>query len=287
MTTIQRANAAGSGSDRALLTRPIPSTGEALPAIGLGTWQTFDVAPSARPGLEAVLGAFVELGGTLVDSSPMYGRSEEVVGDLAAELGLQPKLFLATKVWTSGKAAGVRQMEDSMRKLKATRIDLMQVHNLVDVDTHLDTLAAWKREGRVRYVGVTHYTAGHHDAVARIIAARPVDFVQINYSVGEREAESRLLPLARERGVAVLANRPFAGGDVFRRLRSRPLPGWAAEIDCTSWAQVLLKFVVSHPAITCAIPATSQAAHLRDNMQAARGRLPDAALRTHIAAEAV
>ncbi len=285
--TIQRANAAGSGPDSALLTRPIPSTGEALPAIGLGTWQTFDVAPSARAGLEGVLGAFVELGGSVVDSSPMYGRSEEVVGDLAAKLGVQSTLFLATKVWTSGKTAGIRQMEDSMRKLRATRIDLMQVHNLVDVDTHLDTLAEWKREGRVRYVGVTHYTAGHHDAVARIIAARPVDFVQINYSVGEREAESRLLPLAQERGVAVLANRPFAGGDLFRRLRSRPLPAWAAEIDCTSWAQVLLKFVISHTAITCAIPATSQVTHLRDNMQAAHGRLPDAALRARIAAEAV
>ena len=285
--TIQRANAAGSGPDSALLTRPIPSTGEALPAIGLGTWQTFDVAPSARAGLEGVLGAFVELGGSVVDSSPMYGRSEEVVGDLAAKLGVQSRLFLATKVWTSGKTAGIRQMEDSMRKLRATRIDLMQVHNLVDVDTHLDTLAEWKREGRVRYVGVTHYTAGHHDAVARIIAARPVDFVQINYSVGEREAESRLLPLAQERGVAVLANRPFAGGDLFRRLRSRPLPAWAAEIDCTSWAQVLLKFVISHTAITCAIPATSQVTHLRDNMQAAHGRLPDAALRARIAAEAV
>ena len=285
--TIQRANAAGSGPDSALLTRPIPSTGETLPAIGLGTWQTFDVAPSARAGLEGILGAFVELGGSVVDSSPMYGRSEEVVGDLAAKLGVQSRLFLATKVWTSGKTAGIRQMEDSMRKLRATRIDLMQVHNLVDVDTHLDTLAEWKREGRVRYVGVTHYTAGHHDAVARIIAARPVDFVQINYSVGEREAESRLLPLARERGVAVLANRPFAGGDLFRRLRSRPLPAWAAEIDCTSWAQVLLKFVISHTAITCAIPATSQVTHLRDNMQAAHGRLPDAALRARIAAEAV
>jgi len=285
--TIQRANAAGSGSDRALLTRPIPSTGEALPAIGLGTWQTFDVAPSARAGLEGVLGAFVELGGSVVDSSPMYGRSEEVVGDLAAKLGVQSTLFLATKVWTSGKTAGIRQMEDSMRKLRTSRIDLMQVHNLVDIDAHLDTLAEWKREGRVRYVGVTHYTAGHHDAVARIIAARPVDFVQINYSVGEREAESRLLPLAQERGVAVLANRPFAGGDLFRRLRSRPLPAWAAEIDCTSWAQVLLKFVISHTAITCAIPATSQVTHLRDNMQAAHGRLPDAALRARIVAEAV
>jgi diketogulonate reductase-like aldo/keto reductase len=285
--TIQRANAARSSPDSALLTRPIPSTGEALPAIGLGTWQTFDVAPSARAGLEGVLGAFVELGGSVVDSSPMYGRSEEVVGDLAAKLGVQSRVFLATKVWTSGKTAGIRQMEDSMRKLRATRIDLMQVHNLVDVDTHLDTLAEWKREGRVRYVGVTHYTAGHHDAVARIIAARPVDFVQINYSVGEREAESRLLPLARERGVAVFANRPFAGGDLFRRLRSRPLPAWAAEIDCTSWAQFLLKFVISHTAITCAIPATSQVTHLRDNMQAAYGRLPDAALRARIAAEAV
>jgi diketogulonate reductase-like aldo/keto reductase len=285
--TTQRAHAAGSGTGAPLLTRPIPSTGEALPAVGLGTWQTFDVAPSARAGLEGVLGAFVELGGSVVDSSPMYGRSEEVVGDLAAKLGVQSTLFLATKVWTSGKTAGIRQMEDSMRKLRATRIDLMQVHNLVDVDTHLDTLAEWKREGRVRYVGVTHYTAGHHDAVARIIAARPVDFVQINYSVGEREAESRLLPLAQERGVAVLANRPFAGGDLFRRLRSRPLPAWAAEIDGTSWAQVLLKFVISHTAITCAIPATSQATHLRDNMQAAHGRLPDAALRARIAAEAV
>jgi diketogulonate reductase-like aldo/keto reductase len=284
--TIQRANAAA-GPDSALLTRSIPSTGETLPAIGLGTWQTFDVAPSARAGLEGILGAFVELGGSVVDSSPMYGRSEEVVGDLAAKLGVQSTLFLATKVWTSGKTAGIRQMEDSMRKLRATGIDLMQVHNLVDVDTHLDTLAEWKREGRVRYVGVTHYTAGHHDAVARIIAARPVDFVQINYSVGEREAESRLLPLAQERGVAVLANRPFAGGDLFRRLRSRPLPAWAAEIDCTSWAQVLLKFVISHTAITCAIPATSQVTHLRDNMQAAHGRLPDAALRARIVAEAV
>jgi diketogulonate reductase-like aldo/keto reductase len=217
----------------------------------------------------------------------MYGRSEQVVGDVAAKLGVQSRLFLATKVWTTGKTAGIRQMEDSMRKLRAARIDLMQVHNLVDVDTHLATLAEWKRAGRVRYVGITHYTAGGHDAVARLIAARPLDFVQINYSVGEREAERRLLPLAQERGTAVLANRPFAGGDLFARLRRRPLPAWAAEIDCDSWAQVLLKFVISHPAVTCAIPATSRAAHLRDNMKAAHGRLPDAALRARIAAEAV
>ncbi len=282
------AGAAGPGPGSAILTRRIPSTGETIPVVGLGTWQTFDVAPgpAALAPLEEVLGAFAELGGRLVDSSPMYGRSEEVVGDLADRLGLQSKLFLATKVWTSGAAAGIRQMEESMRKLRAGRIDLMQVHNLVDVDAHLATLAGWKREGRVRYVGVTHYTADSHEAVGRLIASKPVDFVQINYSVGERDAERRLLPIARERGVAVIATRPFAGGDLVRRLRAKPLPAWAAEIDCDSWAQVLLKFVVSHPAITCAIPATSRPDHLRDNMKAAHGRLPDETLRARIAAEA-
>lgn len=280
---------AGAAAGSAILTRPIPATGEAIPVVGLGTWQTFDVGAGAteRAAVEAVLGAFVELGGTLVDSSPMYGRAEAVVGDAAAKLGVPAKLFLATKVWTTEKAAGIRQMEESFRRLRVARVDLMQVHNLVDADTHLATLAAWKREGRVRYVGVTHYTAGSHDAVARLIAARPVDFVQINYSVGEREAERRVLPLAAERGAAVIANRPFAGGDLFARLRRKPLPAWAAAIDCDSWAQVLLKWVVSHPAVTCAIPATSRVAHLRDNMKAAYGRLPDARLRDRIAAEAL
>jgi diketogulonate reductase-like aldo/keto reductase len=279
--------AAGPGS--AILTRPIPATGEPLPVVGLGTWQTFDVgaSPVDRAPLEEVLGAFVEVGGRVVDSSPMYGQSEQVVGDIAAKLGVHPKLFMATKVWTTGKTAGIRQMEDSMRKLRAPRIDLMQVHNLVDVDAHLATLEEWKRAGRVRYVGITHYTAGGHDAVARLVASRALDFVQINYSVGEREAERRLLPLAQERRTAVIANRPFAGGDLFARLRRKLLPAWAAEIDCDSWAQVLLKFVVSHPAVTCAIPATSRADHLRDNMKAAFGRLPDAALRARIAAESV
>ena len=277
------------GPEPTILTRPIPSTGEPVPVVGLGTWQTFDVgaSPAERVPLEEVLAAFVELGGRVVDSSPMYGRSEQVVGDIAAKLGVQSRLFLATKVWTTGKTTGIRQMEDSIRKLRVARIDLMQVHNLVDVDTHLATLAEWKRAGRVRYVGITHYTASGHDAVARLVASRALDFVQINYSVGEREAEQRLLPLAQERGTAVLANRPFAGGDLFARLRRRPLPAWAAEIDCDSWAQVLLKFVISHPAVTCAIPATSRAAHLRDNMKAASGRLPDATLRARIAAEAV
>lgn len=286
-TTSGAARGQGSGPATPILTRRVPASGETIPVIGLGTWQTFgvDPDPAEQAPLEEVLGTFVAMGGRVVDSSPMYGSAEEVVGDIAARLGLHSKLFVATKVWTSGKAAGIAQMEESMRKLGVETIDLMQVHNLVDTATHLDTLEDWKREGRVRYVGVTHYTAGGHDAVARVIASRPIDFVQINYSVGEREAERRLLPLALERGVAVIANRPFAGGDLFRRLRARPLPAWAAEIDCDSWAQLLLKFVVSHPAITCAIPATSKAAHLRDNMKAGHGRLPDEALRARIAAE--
>lgn len=272
-----------------MLTRPIPGTKESLPVIGLGTWQTFDVGPgeAERKPLQDVLRAFSEEGGRLIDSSPMYGRSEEVVGDLASALALRPRLFVATKVWTSGKAEGIRQMEASMRKLRVETLDLMQVHNLVDVETHLDTLREWKEAGRVRYVGVTHYTASAHEAVAKVVSSRPVDFIQINYSVGEREAEQRLLPLAKERGIAVIANRPFASGGLFRRLRGKPLPKWAAEIDCDSWAQVLLKFVVSHPAITCAIPATSKVSHLRDNMKAGRGRMPDEKLRARIAAEAV
>jgi diketogulonate reductase-like aldo/keto reductase len=272
-----------------LLTRKIPSSGEPLPVIGLGTWQTFDVGRSqdARAPLAEVLGAFADLGGKLVDSSPMYGNSEEVVGDLAAQLGLQEKLFIATKVWTSGRQEGITQMEDSMRKLRADPIDLMQVHNLIDVNTHLATLREWKQAGRVRCIGVTHYTARGHDAVARIVETQPLDFIQINYSVGEREAERRLLPLAKERGVAVIANRPFAGGGLLGRLRNRPLPSWAAEIGCESWAQALLKFIVSHSAMTCAVPATSRAAHMRDNMKAGYGPLPDEKLRARIAAEAV
>jgi aryl-alcohol dehydrogenase-like predicted oxidoreductase len=271
-----------------MLTRKIPSTGETLPVIGLGSWQTFDVGHSAgeRAPLEEVLKAFADLGGTLVDSSPMYGRSEAVIGDLTAKLGLRDRLFLATKVWTSGREAGIRQMEASIAKMKAGKMDLMQVHNLLDAEEHLGTLSDWKASGRIRYMGVTHYSASSHGAVAKAMDARPLDFVQINYSVGEREAEKRILPLALERGIAVIANRPFSGGDLFRRLRDRPLPGWAGEIDCSSWAQILLKFAVSHPAVTCAIPATSKVKHLRDNMGAGQGRMPDAKLRERIAREA-
>ena len=269
-----------------IASRKIPSTGELLPIIGLGTWQTFDVGTeaTARAPLEAVLREFAALGGTLIDSSPMYGRSEDVVGDLIAALGLRQQLFIATKVWTSGKAAGVAQMEESMQKLKATPLELLQVHNLLDVDTHLGTLSEWKRQKRVRYIGVTHYTSIAYAEVAKVIKAYPVDFLQINYSVAERAAEEKLLPLAQERGIAVIVNRPFAGGELMRRLRAKPVPAWAAEIDCRSWAQLLLKFVISHPAVTCAIPATSRLGHLRDNMAAGSGRLPDEKMRARIAA---
>ena len=267
-----------------MLTRPIPSSGEKLPVIGMGTWQTFDVADPAP--LEEVLKVFSELGGKLLDSSPMYGKSEQVAGDLIAKLGLRDKLFIATKVWTKGKAEGIAQMESSMKKLRAKPIDLMQVHNLVDVGTHLDTLRGWKKDGNVRYLGVTHYTASQHEAVAKLVASETLDFLQINYSLGEREAEDKLLPLAKDRGVAVIVNRPFAGGELFKKLREKPLPAWAKEIDCDSWAQIMLKFVVSHPAITCAIPATSKVTHLRDNMKAGIGTMPDEALRKRIAEEA-
>jgi diketogulonate reductase-like aldo/keto reductase len=270
-----------------MITRPIPSSGETLPVLGLGTWRSFDVGadPARRAALADVLRGLVGHGGNVVDTSPMYGRAEDVVGDLVESLSLRPRLFVATKVWTTGKAAGLRQMEASERKLRARPLDLIQVHNLVDVDHHLDTLASWKEQRRVRYVGVTHYTASAHAEVARVISARTVDFVQINYSAAEREAEARVLPVARNRAVAVIANRPFASGELLGRLRRRPLPPWAAEIDCTSWAQVLLKFVISHPAVTCVIPATADPDHLDDNMRAVDGRLPDEPLRARIAAE--
>lgn len=267
--------------------REIPSSGEKLPVIGLGTWQTFDVDDStkARAPLKEVLAAFAAMGGALVDSSPMYRRSEQVLGDLAAELDLHEHLFVATKVWTRGKQDGIDQMRASMAALRTEPIDLIQVHNLVDVDKHLDTLAEWREQGRTRYIGITHYTARAHDEVVRVASRRRVDFIQINYSVAEREAEQRLLPFAKERGIAVIANRPFASGALFQSLRDKPLPDYAAAIDCRSWAQIMLKFTISHPAVSCVIPATSKIAHLRDNMQAGYSTLPDPALRQRIAAE--
>ena len=260
-----------------MLMRAIPSSGEKLPVIGLGTWQKFDVdlTPETRKPLEDVLSLFVKLGGRVVDSSPMYGRAEEVIGQLTSALGIRDKLFLATKVWTRGKESGIKSIERSMALLRTKRIDLMQVHNLLDVQTHLTTLRQWKEQGRIRYLGVTHYNSSAFPEIEKILRTQKLDFLQINYSLMEREAEQRVLPLAQERGVAVMVNRPFGAGDLFDKVRSRPLPDWAVDFECHSWAQFFLKWIVAHPAITCAIPATGKPQHLEDNMQAGYGRLPD------------
>lgn len=264
--------------------RPIPSSGESLPVVGLGTSRTFDVGDSAqeRQPLKTVLEQFVRLGGRLVDTSPMYGNAETVVGALSTELGLQEKLFFATKVWTSGRQSGVQQMTASLRKLRTGHVDLMQVHNLVDTDTHLQTLRKWKSEGRVRYIGITHYRSDAFPALTEVMRNTEVDSVQLNYSLLEPEAEQSLLPLAAERGIAVIVNRPFARGALFHKIRGRKLPDWAAEFDCPSWAQFFLKYVLSHPAVTCVIPATSDPRHLADNMQAGYGRLPNAGQRARM-----
>jgi len=264
-----------------ILTRTVPSSGEKLPVIGLGTWRAFDVdlTSDIRRQLQEVLSMFVKLGGRVIDSSPMYGHAEEVIGDLSAALGIRGKLFLATKVWTRGKESGIKSMERSMALLRTKRIDLMQVHNLVDVNTHLATLREWKDKGRIRYLGITHYEAGAFTDVENIMRSEKLDFVQINYSLMERDAEERVLPLANERGIAVIVNRPFGAGDLFDKVRSKPLPSSATEFDCRSWAQFFLKWIVAHPAVTCAIPATDKPGHLEDNMQGGIGRLPDANMR--------
>jgi diketogulonate reductase-like aldo/keto reductase len=264
-----------------ILQRVIPSSGEKIQAIGLGTWQVFDVgeSPAERKPLKDVLSRFVQLGGKVIDSSPMYGRAESVVGDLTDELHLRDKLFLATKVWTSGKQAGIESMERSFQRLRTQKLDLMQVHNLVDVETQLATMRTWKEQGRIRYLGVTHYVDSAFPEVERILRRNKLDFVQINYSILDRRAEERLLPLAQERGVAALINRPFASGDLLARVRSKPLPEWVAEFDCKSWAQFVLKWILGNEAVTCAIPATGKVRHLEDNMAAGAGRLPDEKLR--------
>jgi diketogulonate reductase-like aldo/keto reductase len=264
----------------AIRRRAIPSSGEALPVVGLGTWQTFDIGgdPGERESRREVLRLLLEGGGTVVDSSPMYGRSEGVVGDLLAELGAADRAFLATKVWTRGREAGIGQMEQSARRFRRPMIDLMQVHNLVDWKVHLPTLREWKAEGRFRYIGITHYTSGALDDLARVIEAEPIDFVQLAYSIAVADAEKRLLPLAADKGVAVLVNRPYEKGGVFRRVKGEALPAWAAEFDCASWGQFFLKFILAQPAVTCVIPATSKPKHLLDNLEAGRGRLPDAAM---------
>ncbi len=278
---IDAARAQATNEPSTMLTRAIPSSGEKLPVIGLGTWQTFDVDPAsaaAKP-LEAVLPAFVKLGARVVDSSPMYGRSEQVIGDLVAKLGIRDSVFLATKVWTRGKQAGINSMERSFARLQTKRIDLMQVHNLVDVATQLATIRDWKAQGRIRYTGITHYESGAFGDVEKLLRSEKLDFVQINYSIMEREAAERILPLAQERGVAVIINRPFGGGDLFSRVRGKPLPDWASDFDCRSWAQFLLKWIMADSAVTCAIPATNNPKHLEDNLQGGVGRLPDAKMR--------
>jgi aryl-alcohol dehydrogenase-like predicted oxidoreductase len=266
--------------------RPVPSTGEKLPVVGCGTWRTFDVGDdeAAQARLADVLRVLFAAGGSVIDSSPMYGSSEAVTGELLTRLSAHHKAFVATKVWTQGRDEGIAQMEASMRKLQQPRIDLMQIHNLADWRTQLATLRAWKASGRIRYIGITHYTPSAFGEVEAVMRSEKIDFVQIDYSADDRDAEDRILPTAKERGIGVVINQPFGGGSLLARLRDRPLPGWAQEIDCTSWAQVLLKFVLAHPAVTCVIPGTGRPEYMTDNVRAGFGHYPDDALRRQIVA---
>ena len=277
---------AQTGKATTMQQRKVASTGVMLPVVGCGTWQTFDVGHDAAALAErtAVLGVLFAAGGSVIDSSPMYGSSEQVVGDVLAGMQARERAFIATKVWTRGRAAGVAQMEHSLALLRTDHVELMQVHNLVDWQTQLDTLMAWKRERRIGHLGVTHYTSSAYGELEQVMRKHALDFVQLNYAINDRAAEAKLLPLAAARGIAVLVNQPFGGGGLLRSLAGRPLPAWAAEIDCASWAQVLLKFVLAHPSVTCVIPGTGRAEHMRDNVQAGSGALPDAALRERMAA---
>lgn len=261
--------------------RAIPKSGERLPVVGMGSWITFNVGddPALRDGRVEVLRTFFQEGGALVDSSPMYGSSEEVIGHCLAKLDNNGALFSATKVWTPLQWLGRKQMAESERLWGTKRFDLMQIHNLLNWESHLETLIEWKAAGRIRYIGVTTSHGSRHDEMAEIMRTQPIDFVQFTYNILDREAEARLLPLATERGLGVLINRPFQRGSLIDKFARHPLPGWAGEIDARNWAQFLLKFIVSHPAVTCAIPATSRVDHMKENMGAALGRLPDQAMR--------
>lgn len=245
--------------------------------VGVGTWQTFDVGSgaAARDPIKQVIRALVALGGSVIDSSPMYGRSEHVIGALSTELGVSNKIFGATKVWTQGENQGKQQMRRSMQLMAQEPMDLMQVHNLVDWKTHLKTLFKWKEEGTIRYVGITHYQKSAYQRMEQIMRNYPLDFIQVNYSVGSPDSGDSILPLAQDLGIGVIINRPYQGGSLFRQVQNKLLPAWAVEIDCKSWAQYFLKFVLSHPAVTCAIPGTSKEIHLRENLGSGSGILPD------------
>jgi diketogulonate reductase-like aldo/keto reductase len=267
-------------------TRPIPKSGEPLPVIGLGTWQTFDVGDSAaeRAPLVEVVRTLLDAGGRLIDSSPMYGRAEATSGDVTKAVGGSARPFLATKVWTRGRAEGIAQMERSFARMRTERIDLMQVHNLLDWKTHLPVLREWKQAGRIRYLGITHYATSAFDEMESIVRHEAVDFVQLPYSLEERTADKRLLPAARDTGTAVLVMRPFEEGSLFSRVHGKALPPWAADFDCGSWAQFFLKFILGHPAVSCPIPASSKPAHVADNVKAGLGRVPDEATRRKMVA---
>jgi diketogulonate reductase-like aldo/keto reductase len=281
-----RPQRAASAPQPALLTRPIPSSGEALPVVGLGTWITFNVGddPRARDACAEVMRAFFDVGGRMIDSSPMYGSSQPVIGHGLGKLGNPANLFSADKVWISSGARGPGQIEASRRHWRVPRFDLLQVHNLLAWEAHLPALIAMKAAGQVRYVGITTSEGRRHAEVEKIMRSHALDFVQVTYNILDREVEARILPLARERGIAVIVNRPFREGALLKRIERAPLPAFAAEIDCNSWAQVALKFIASHPAVTCAIPATTRVDHVKENMAAATGRLPDAALRARMIA---
>jgi diketogulonate reductase-like aldo/keto reductase len=276
---------AGSADNARMVIRRIPGTDDAVPVIGMGSSNTFDVGSGSaeREPLREVLRLFTQAGGSIVDTSPMYGRSEEVLGDLFAELHLRPKIWLATKVWTRGREAGAEQIADSMRKLRADRLELLQIHNLLDWREHVPTLRGMKDAGKLRFTGITHYRAGSHGDVESVLRAEKFDWVQINYSLAEREAERSLFPFCQERGIAVMANRPFADGALFERTRGKSLPPWVAEIGCTSWGQYFLRFAASHPAVTCVIPATAKPRHMQDNAMAGAAPLPDARQRARMA----
>ena len=278
-----RAEASASPTLR-LIQRAIPSSGELLPVIGMGTSRTFDTEgdPASLATLQEVLQAFFDGGGTVIDSSPMYGNSESRVGDVLRALPQRPKLFAATKVWTTGRQQGIAQMEESARRMNVERFDLIAVHNLQDWQTHLETLKNWKAEGKVRYIGITTSHGRDHEEFLHVMRTQPLDFVQFSYNIADRAAERELLPVAAERGIATMINRPYQRGALFTRSRGKELPALAAELDCSSWGQFYLKYILGHPAVTCIIPATASVHHMVDNMRANFGRLPDARQRAEM-----